>query len=133
MSKSITLTTRSRAADEWAPALQELGAGTVERIRTSGALTARRGLGGRGYSSPAIFDLLEALERLGELTATAYSYRTPIAACIGGVWYRLPGRYSVTTSRHQNRLGECMVKLDTLEELADVAEICGVNLSEVSR
>jgi hypothetical protein len=133
MSKTLTLTTRSRAADEWAPALQALGTGTVERIRTSGALEGRRGLGGRGYASPATFDLLEALDKLGELTATVYSYRTPIAACIGGAWYRLPGRYSVTTSRHQNRLGECMINLGTLEELADLAEIYGVNLSEVSR
>ena len=77
-------------------------------------------------------DVVE-LERLGELTATVYSYRTPIAACIGGNWYRLPGRYSVTTSRHQNRIGECMDNLDTLEELADLAEIYGVDLSEVSR
>lgn len=61
----------------------------------------------RGYIPKGVARALDALaERHGGYTGVLYSYATPIAVRIAGVWFAPDVSYSATTgSKHQGNLG----------------------------
>ena len=97
----------TRSTYEWRDNLDLLARGEVTAVRSDGALQAHQGLGGSGQLAHQDWSVLSDLERAGILVASVYSYSTPIAVCLSdnqtrGYWVMLPGRYTKTTSRHQN-------------------------------
>lgn len=62
---------------------------------------------GAGIANDDTKAAIEAAKQAGA-TYWIYSYNTPIAVQVGGSWYMLPGKYSMTTTRQQNGVAQSM-------------------------
>lgn len=86
----------------------------MQAFDTSGSLKGR--VGDDDYSWGRLtgdeYNRFKAAYYAGKLEYVVYSYSTPIAWKADGVWYQPDTRYSVTTTKQQNKIAVAISKVN---------------------
>lgn len=98
--------TTLRARGDWLQFIQPLR--ELTDFNTAGGLRGRRGSYVESYGRLTV-DVeraqLQSAQAAGTLEYVVYSYATPIAWRVAGTWHETSASYSVTTTKHQTKIG----------------------------